>query len=149
LKVVAALTETLLSGDKRGAFLADAVAVVEAEVDGKSGASGLAVRGGYTAVKKISPSFVPDAVAKLAPTLLDTLEPFWQEYSASGAGTFADTLTGKADQVAEALLAVTDQRVEGSDKGAVKKAYSALRGSAKKNVIEALPRVGDLVQKHA
>lgn len=44
---------------------------------------------------------------------------------------------------------MTDERIEGSDRGAVKKVYSSLRPSAKKNVIEALPRLGALVQKHA
>ncbi|GAA5044391.1 DUF6918 family protein [Nocardia callitridis] len=147
--MVAALSESLLDDAKRPAFLADAVEVLDAEVSDKGGASGLAVKGGYAAVKKISPTIVPDALESLAPKLLTQLEPFWQEFAASGTGTFADLLASKPDEVAEALLAVTDERAEGSTRPALKKVYSSMRSSAKKNVIEALPRVGDLVQKHA
>lgn len=147
--MVAALKESLLSEAKIDAFLADANAVVEAEVGDKKGASGLVVKGGYAAVTKLGPSVVPNAIAALAPDFVERLEPFWQEFSAAGTGTFADTLTARADEVSEALLAITDERIEGSSKTAVKKVYSSLRGSAKDNVIAALPRLGDLVQKHA
>ncbi len=149
LKLVAALSESLLDEAKRPAFLADAVQVLDAEVSDKGGASGLAVKGGYAAVKKISPSIIPDALASLAPKLLEQLEPYWQEYQAAGSGSFADVLVAKGDEVAEALLKVTDARAEASSRPAVQKVYSSLRSSAKKNVIEALPRVGDLVQRHA
>jgi hypothetical protein len=147
--VVAALSESLLDEAKRTAFLADAKEVLDAEVSDKGGASGLAVKGGYAAVKKISPSIVPDALESLAPKLIAQLDPFWQEYTASGSGQFADLLVAKSDEVAEALLTVTDQRAEASTRPALRKVYSSMRSSAKKNVIEALPRLGDLVQRHA
>ncbi|MFD5175031.1 DUF6918 family protein [Nocardia sp. NPDC058379] len=147
--MVAALSESLLDDTKRPAFLADAVEVLDAEVSDKGGASGLAVKGGYAAVKKISPTIVPDALASLAPKLLEQLQPYWTEYTTSGAGTFADLLTSKSDEVAESLLAVTDARADASSRPALQKVYSSMRGSAKKHVVEALPRVADLVQKHA
>lgn len=147
--MVAALSESLLDDAKRTAFLADAKEVLDAEVSDKGGASGLAVKGGYAAVKKISPSIVPDALESLAPKLVSQLEPYWQEYAATGSGQFADLLVAKSDEVAEALLAVTDARADASTRPALKKVYSSMRSSAKKNVIEALPRLGDLVQRHA
>ncbi|WP_433198708.1 DUF6918 family protein [Nocardia sp. CA-107356] len=147
--MVAALSESLLDDAKRTAFLADAKEVLDAEVSDKGGASGLAVKGGYAAVKKISPSIVPDALESLAPKLVSQLEPFWQEYTAAGSGNFADLLVAKSDEVAEALLAVTDARADASTRPALKKVYSSMRSSAKRNVIEALPRLGDLVQRHA
>ncbi|MGW4767844.1 DUF6918 family protein [Nocardia sp. NPDC004278] len=147
--MVAALSESLLDDAKRTAFLADAKEVLDAEVSDKGGASGLAVKGGYAAVKKLSPGIVPDALESLAPKLVSQLEPFWQEYTAAGSGSFADLLVAKSDEVAEALLAVTDARAEASTRPALQKVYSSMRSSAKKNVIEALPRLGDLVQRHA
>lgn len=147
--MVAALSESLLDDAKRSAFLAEAKEVLDAEVSDKGGASGLAVKGGYAAVNKIGPSIVPDALESLAPKLLEQLEPFWQDYKATGAGSFSDLLVAKSDEVAEALLAVTDARAAASSRPALQKVYNSLRSSAKKNVIEALPRVGDLVQRHA
>ncbi|MBF6333720.1 DUF6918 family protein [Nocardia transvalensis] len=147
--MVAALSESLLDDAKRPAFLADAQQVLEAEVSDKGGASGLAVKGAYAAAKKVSPTIVSDALESFVPKFVERLEPYWAEFQASGNGRFADLLVAKQDEVAEALLAVTDARAEASSRPALKKAYSAVRSSAKKHVAEALPRVGDLIQKHA
>jgi len=149
MEVVSALNDTLLDDAKMPAVLADVEALVDAEVSDKKGASGLALKGGYSAVKEVGPSIVPDAIEGLLPAFVERLEPFWQEFAASGEGSFSAFLTARSDAAADALLGVTDDRIEGSDKGAIKKVYSTLRPSAKKHVIEALPRLGDLVQKHA
>lgn len=145
MKVVAALKESLLTEAKLPAVLADAQSALDAEVSER----GLVVKGGYAALKKVGPSVVPDALSALVPEFIVRLEPYWQTWSASGQGTFADALAANSDEVAEALLSVTDERIEGSSKTAIKKIYSGMRDSAKKNVVEALPRVGDLIQKHA
>ncbi|AHH21740.1 hypothetical protein NONO_c69790 [Nocardia nova SH22a] len=147
--MVAALSESLLDDAKRPAFLADAQEVLDAEVSDKGGASGLAVKGGYAAVKKVSPTIVSDALESFAPKFVEQLEPYWAQYQASGSGSFADLLVANSDEVAESLLAVTDARAEASSRPALKKAYSSLRSSAKKHVTEALPRLGELVQRHA
>lgn len=147
--MVAALNDTLLDDARMPAVLADVQALVDAEVSDKKGASGLALKGGYGAVKKVGPSIVSDAIEGLLPAFVARLEPFWQDFGASGESSFSAFLTARSDAAADALLGVTDERIEGSDKGAIKKVYSTLRPSAKKHVIEALPRLGDLVQKHA
>ncbi|RMI30901.1 DUF6918 family protein [Nocardia stercoris] len=147
--MVAALSESLLDDTKRAAFLSDAQEVLEAEVSDKGGASGLALKGGLAAAKKVSPTIISEALASFSPKFLEQLQPYWTEFQASGSGSFADLLVSKSDEVAESLLAITDARAESSSRPALKKAYSALRSSAKKHVEEALPRVGDLVQKHA
>jgi hypothetical protein len=76
LKVVAALSESLLDDAKRSAFLADAQEVLDAEVSDKGGASGLAVKGGYAAIKKVSPTIVADALESFAPKFVEQLGPF-------------------------------------------------------------------------
>jgi len=147
--VVAALSESLLDDAKRQAFLADAQKVLDAEVSDKGGASGLAVKAGYAAVKKVSPTIIADALSSFVPKFVEQLEPYWNEFQGSGQDRFADVLAAKQDEVAEALLSVTDARAESSSRPALQKVYSSLRSSAKKNVAEALPRVADLVQRHA
>lgn len=147
--MVVALQETLLEASRRPAVLADAQDLVDAEVSSKKGASGLAVKGGYAAVKKVSPSIVPDAVESLLPQFSARLEPYWAEFKASGTGTFGEFLAARGEEVADSLLGVTDERIEASSRAGVKKVYSTMRPSAKKNVVEALPSLGDLVAKHA
>ncbi|NLG55855.1 MAG: hypothetical protein GX542_09450 [Rhodococcus sp.] len=147
--MVAALKETLLDESRSDQVVADVVALIDAEVSDKSGASGLALKGGYAAVKKLGPTIVPNAVEGLLPAFVEKLDPFWQEFSGSGEASFAQFLTARGDAVSNALLGVTDERIEGSDRGAIKKVYSSLRPSAQKHVTEALPRLGELVQKYA
>ncbi|MET4049657.1 hypothetical protein BJD99_14025 [Rhodococcus sp. 1163] len=147
--MVAALKESLLDESKRDVVVRDVLALIDAEVSDKKGASGLAVKGGYGAVKKVGPSYIERAVEQLWPEFVDKLEPLWQSYNAAPVGSFSDYLVANSDQASDALLAVTDERIDETDKSVVKKFYGSLRGSAKKNVAEALPRVGDLVTKYA
>ena len=143
MKVVAALKETLLDETRRDAVLADAQALIDAEVAEK----GLAVKGGYAAVKKAKATIIPEALDRLLPDFFAKLQPYWDEFSGAE-GRFADFLVARGDEVADALLSVTDARVAASSRTAIKKIYNSMRSAAKKNVVEALPRLGDLVQKH-
>lgn len=144
-----ALTDTLLNPAVAPAVKADVRALVDAEVADKKGASGLALKTGYRAAKKVHPALVEDAVDKMWPAFVWHLDSFWQEWSAAPSGTFSNYLVARQDEAAEALLSVTDDRVAITKKAALRKAYGSLRGTAKKHVIEALPRVGEVVQKHA
>lgn len=146
---MASLKTTLLDESNASAVRADVRTLIDAEVSDKKGASGLAVKGAYGAVKKISPNVIDDAVAKLWPSFVDKLDPFWAQYSANPTGSFGDYLVANGDAASDALLSVTDARIDETSKSTIKKAYSSLRPSAKKNVTEALPRVGALVQKYA
>ncbi|HET8595909.1 MAG TPA: hypothetical protein VFM07_11725 [Intrasporangium sp.] len=145
--MVAALQDTLLDPQTAPAVRADVEALVDSEVSDKKGASGLALRAGYAAVRKVGPTIVPRAVERLLPAFVEKLEPFWQDHA--GNGSFAGYLSARDGQVAEALLGVTDQRVAGTSNGAVKKVYASLRPSAHKHVVEALPCLGALIEKHA
>ena len=127
--MVAALKESLLDESKRDVLMPDILALIDAEVADKKGASGLAVKGGYGAVKKVGPSYIDRAVEALWPDFVAQLEPFWQSYNAAPAGSFSDYLVANSDQVSNALLSVTDSRIEETDKSVVKKFYGSLRGS--------------------
>ncbi len=147
--MVAALKESLLDESKRDVLVPDVLALIDAEVADKKGASGLAVKGGYGAAKKVGPSYIEKAVETLWPDFVDQLDPFWQSFNAAPVGSFSDYLVANGDEVSNALLSVTDSRIEDTDKAVVKKFYGSLRGSAQKNVAEALPRLGALVTKYA
>ncbi|GGF96215.1 hypothetical protein GCM10007304_07720 [Rhodococcoides trifolii] len=139
------LRESLLDEAKGPALLADVRGLIDSEVSDK----GLTVKAVYGTVKKVGPSVIDDAIIKLWPGFVESLEPFWQQYQAAPTGTFGDYLVANSDAASDALLGVTDARIEETTKSAIKKGYSSLRPSAKKNVTAALPRLGDLIQKHA
>ena len=137
----------LLGADKRPAVIADSLRVLDAEVADKGGLSGMAVKTAYKVVKGISPDFLERVVDALFDDFMDALDPIYQEAAASGTSPRAK-LTQNTDRVADALLGITDRRAQSAKNPVVKKTYEKLRGSAKKHVEAAVPRLGELLERH-
>jgi hypothetical protein len=142
--VTSSLKSALLDSANRPAVVADLNQLVDTEV----GKKGLAVKSGYGLVKKIKPGIIGAAVDSLLDDFVDRLEPFHADFAASGSGSFGDYLSGRSDEVADALLSVTDERAERSRRDSIKKVYGKLRPQGKKNVEEALPGLGAVIEKH-
>lgn len=140
------LADALKDPQKKTAIIDDALQLVDAEVASKSGISGFAVKKGYDAIKSIKPGFVREAVERLLPDMAVKVEPIWEEGKKSGQPRAH--LEKNRGPVADALLSVTDAKVEHAKSSLVKSTYKMLRGSAKKNVEEAVPRLGGLLEKH-
>jgi Family of unknown function (DUF6918) len=100
-------------------------------------------------VNAVAPSHVHHMVKSLLPPLVDRLQPFWADFTTSGSPEFGDYLAKRGEEVAQALLSVTDARAAVSKRATVLKAYRSVRGNAARHVEAALPRVGDLVLKYA
>jgi Family of unknown function (DUF6918) len=143
------LQEMLLAPDTRPRVIADGMTLIQQEVSAKSGVSGTAVKLAYRTVNAFASGYVQSMVETLLPDMIVKLEPYWADFSASGAGDFGDYLVKRGDEVSESLLSVTDARAAASDRPTIIKAYRSVRGSAAKHVTVALPAVGALVQKYA
>ena len=144
------LKASLLDSDRRPQVVTDLVDFVDREVAGKSGLSGGIIKTGYATVKKVKPGIVRHAVDSMLDDFVDALEPYWAAYQAQPtAGGFGTYLAGRPQEVSDALLAVTDRRAERSSRGSVTSVYGKLRPKGQDNVIEALPRLGELVERHA
>jgi hypothetical protein len=145
---MATLGELLGSGDKRNALIDDALRVLDAEVNDKSGLSGIAIKTAYKVVKGVSPGFLRQVVDHLLDDFLTALDPLYQEALAKNVAPRAH-LQGNPGRVADALLGITDARARNAKNQVVKGAYEKLRGQAKKHVEAAVPRLGELFDKHA
>jgi hypothetical protein len=145
---MASLTELLGSGDKRDRLVDDALNVLDAEVDDKGGLSGIAIKTAYKVVKGVSPSFLRQVVEHLLPDFLTSLDPLYQE-AISKSVPPRKHLEQNPGRVADALLAITDKRAQNAKNQMVKGTYEKLRGGAKKHVEAAVPRLGQLFEKHA
>jgi hypothetical protein len=143
------LDAILLGPDTRPQVIADCFTLVEQEVSGMSGISGTAVKVAYKTVNAFMPGHVRFMVNRLLPEMVAKLEPYWADFSSSGGSQFGDYLAKRGDEVAEALLTVTDARAAESGRPVIIKAYGSVRASAARHVEAALPRVGDLVMKYA
>ena len=144
------LADKLTKPPQREVTVNDCVALIDAEVKSKGGLSGAAVKVGYGVVKTVKPRFVSEVIDGLLDEFVEKLAPFYEDWSKAANGrTFASYLTSRKDAASEALLAVTDGRAKVAKNGSVKKMYEKMRPSAKRHVEEALPRLGDLVERKA
>ena len=138
----------LLTNEKKEQVVEDCCSLIDAEVKDKGGISGLAIKAGYSAVKGVKPGFVRNVVTDLLPEFADALNPIWQDAKRDGKPV-ASFFNANSSRVADALLSITDAKAQRAKSAVVKGTYEKLRGSAKKNVEAAVPRLGEMVQKYA
>lgn len=142
---MASLKDVLLDDSKKSDVVDACCKLIDEEVEDKGGISGFAIKAGYGVVKGVKPGFVKKVVGDLLPEFVNALEPTYQQAKTDGK-PIAGYFESQKSQVADALLAITDAKAAKAS-GAVKSAYDKLRGSAKKNVEAAVPRLGALVQR--
>lgn len=142
------LNEVLLVPGNRPKVVADCVRLIDEEVDSKGGLTGLAVKGAYMLVKAVKPGFVAEAVDGMLDDFVSRLEPFYAAAQTRNE-PIGPALNSRAGEVAEALLAISDERAQRSKNATLKKAYEKLRPTGKKHVEAAIPRVGRLIGKYA
>lgn len=145
---MATLVERIGVPPHREQVVNECVTLVDSQVKAKGGLSGMAIKGVYATVKTFKRGFVPQVVNALLDDWLGKLQPHHDKWESGGQGTFAEFVIARADDVAEDLLTVTDQRAKKSEHGTVKKLYEKNRGSAKKNVIEAIPELARMIERH-
>lgn len=135
----------------REIIVADVVQLIDEEVESKSGFTGMALKTGYNAVKKLrNGRMIEDAADELLDDFSRALSPMYEEYLESDhPETFEEYLANHEDRATQALLSITDDRAEEADNAFLSKTYNKLRGQAEKHVTQALPRVGRLIDKHA
>ena len=141
------LPEILNSPEKKESVVDDCAALIDAEVADKGGISGLALKAGYGVVKGIKPGFIRHVISDLLPEFATALDPFYQEATEQKKAP-REHFVANSSRVADALLSITDSRAKTAKSSVVRNTYDKLRGTAKKNVEQALPRLGDLVAKH-
>ena len=145
---MATLQELVSGPDQRTAIIRDALTVLDAEVADKGGLGGLAIKAAFKVVKGVSPDFLYSVIDALMDDFLKVLEPFHQEALATNTSHKA-VLSKNPGNVADALLAITDARAKRAKNAVVAKTYDKLRGSAKGHVEAAVPRLAELIERHA
>jgi hypothetical protein len=147
--MAATLTEILLAPEIKPQVVKDCYQLIDQQISEMSGVSGAAVKLAFKAVNTFMPGHAYHMAGKLLPDFVAQLEPYWADFNIAGGSGFGDYLAKHGDEVAGALLSVTDAKAAASDRPTVTRAYGTVRGGAAKHIQAALPRVGDLVQKYA
>ena len=145
---MATLSDAFTQESKKSEVVDACCDIIDQEVNDKSGLSGFAIKAGYGAVKGVKPGFVRKVVSDLLPEFATALEPVYQEAKSQSKPVGAH-LVANSGRVADALLSITDAKAARSTSGVVKGTYDKLRGSAKKNVEAAIPRLAKLVERFA
>ncbi len=126
--MAATLAEILLAPDTQPKVIADCYLLIEQEVSDKSGVSGAAVKLAYKAVNTFRPGHIRHMVEVLLPQMVDKLDPYWADFTTSGGSEFGDYLAKRGDEVAQALLSVSDAKAASS--GRPTQRSQACRGRA-------------------
>jgi hypothetical protein len=138
--------------EKRPTVIADCVKLVDDEVASKSGVTGLMIKGGYKAFTTIMPRMVENAVDVLLDEFIVVLDRHYEAYLKAVPDkktSFGAWAKNRDSVIADDLLKITDAIMDRSNKTAIKKIYSGMRKVAQRNVAEAVPGIGRLVERHA
>jgi hypothetical protein len=138
------LVEQLGKEPVRAQVVADCVELIDAQVKQK----GFVIKSAYATIKAIKKRFVPEVVDGLLDDWLGKLQPHHDKWSAAKQSSFADYVIARSDDVAEDLLSVTDARAQRTSHTTAKKMYQRMRDSAKKNVVEAIPELSRMIERH-
>jgi hypothetical protein len=146
---MATLQEILLTPETQPKVIEDCFTLIEQELSDKSGVSGAALKLAYKTVNSFAQGYLRKTVQDMLPHMVGQLEPFWADFSTAGGADFGDYLSKRGEEVSEALLYITDAMASDSERPTIVKAYNTVRGSARKHVEAALPRLGGMVMTYA
>ncbi|GAB1541302.1 hypothetical protein NUACC21_39730 [Scytonema sp. NUACC21] len=140
------LTDGLVNPDKKNILVADCTKLLDEQVGSMKGVSGLAIKAGYAAIKGIAPDYCSGAIERLLPESFTALDPIWNEGVQTG--NPVEHLTQNRDRTADALLGITDAKIERSKNTTVRGVYNKLRSSAKKHVEDAVPNLAKIIDNY-
>lgn len=138
------LVDTLGREPVRPKVVEETVRLIDSQVKTK----GFMLKAAYSTIKAIKGKFVPEVVDALLDDWLGKLQPHYDKWETAKSSTFADYLTARSDDVAEDLLQVTDERATKTSHTTARNMYNRMRDSAKRNVVESIPELARLLEKH-
>jgi hypothetical protein len=138
------LVEQLGKEPMRPQVIADCVELIDAQVKQK----GFVIKSAYATIKAIKKRFVPEVVEGLLDDWLEKLQPHYDKWAVAKQSSFSDYVIARSEDVAEDLLSVTDARAQKTSHTTAKKMYLRMRDSAKRNVVEAIPELSRMIERH-
>jgi hypothetical protein len=141
---MSSLVEQIGKPPKRQHVIEDCVGLIDAQVKRK----GFVVKSAYATIKAIKKRFVPEVVESLLDEWLGKLQPHYEKWATAKTSSLSDFLVARSDDVAEDLLSVTDARAEKTTHTTAKKMYLKMRDGAKRDVVDAIPDLAKMIEKH-
>lgn len=142
------LTDQLLAPQHRAEFESDLVRLIETRIAAVSGLKGYGFKTALGAVQRNYPDAIQKAVHHLSPQIVAALEPLHQEFRKRSSGDFSAFLRQHSARMTEAMMSVTDTRVERSKSGTLKSFYKSFRGFAEKEIGAGMTDLAKLIRNH-
>ncbi|RMF13958.1 MAG: hypothetical protein D6761_10225 [Candidatus Dadabacteria bacterium] len=145
------ISEVVRDPARRQRFIDGCCAVLDAEVEARTGMSGRLVRLAYHQVGKLEGGrLIENVFDKLADEFAEEVDPVYQHWlrETGGDEPFAAWVESHRDELVAALLRVTDRERDRVGKPFLVMTYNRLRGLAERLVGEAIPAVAALVEDH-
>lgn len=140
-----ALIEIIKNKSAKSSIIDDCTVLIDRQVAAKGGMSGMALKAAYRVVKGVGPTYIPGAIGRLLPEVLQALDPMWE--TGLQMGDPVTHLTENSAQTADTILSVTDARIQHSN-GVVKSSYLKLRKSVQGDVVAAVPELVKIIGNH-
>ncbi|GAB3676264.1 DUF6918 family protein [Salinisphaera aquimarina] len=139
------LAQRLLAPETFPALTADACALVEKEIKKR----GMTMRTAYGVALKVKPDLVTRTVTELMPGFVAELEPCYAVFQNSGSIDLRAHFIANAETVADAMLSVADRRAQRIHSRAISSGYKRVRGRARREIIDTMPQIADVLARHA
>lgn len=143
------MVEVISDAAQRRDVVAATEQLIDREVSSKGGISGMAIKAGYKAVKKLKGGrMIPAVIDGMLEEFVGAIEPMHARYRESGdGGGFGRFLQSNTTEAANGLLGITDARAQRTEHALLRKTYQKLRPMGEKNVAAALPGVGQMIDR--
>lgn len=141
------LREALTAPETKPKVVADLAELIDSEISGMSGLSGIAVKTAFAAAKKRSPDLVTKVANGYVGTLADALQPLWTKFTQAGGSDFGSYLVANEKEASDAVISAVDAAAPSG--GQQRAMYDKFKPQAVKVLTKALPRLGAIIQKHA
>ena len=142
------LADQLLAPHHSREFEGDLVRLIETRIAAVSGLKGFGFKAALAAVQLNFPDAIPRAVHHLSPQIVAALEPLHQEFRKQSGGDFSAFLRQHSTRMTDAMMGVTDTRVERSKSTTLKSFYASFHGFAQKEISAGMPDLAKLIRSY-
>ena len=140
--------------ERRGAFISDLAQLIDVRVAALGGVRGLFVKKTYGIVIKARPNYVARVLTLMANDFVDAFEPLHGTYleplvlPAVEIPSLEDFLMCRRLEVCSAFFQVSDRFVSRHQGTVVGKAYRVLRPHLEPYLVESIPDLAKIIEKH-
>lgn len=142
------LAEIAADPTRRSALIQDIAQLIDAQVAGVKGISGMAIRTGYKVVASLKGGrMIPSAIQFLLNDFCAALDPFVAKASVGSSPDLVAAWRGQEREVSQALLAITDAKAKNASP-LLQGPYKKLRGFGEAQVAAAVPDIARVLQRY-